>query len=62
MAGTLTEYIEQTMDWDDSEWSAWSSPCPPGTVVCALMTRVQPDQGSFSYDVALTDVKLYCCN
>ena len=67
MFGTLTETVEEKSGFEESKWSHWSSTCPPGTAVCALMTKVEDDQGSewgllFSDDAALTDGTLYCCD
>ena len=67
MSGTLTENIEQKMGFTTSEWTSWSPNCPSGAAVCALKTKVEPDQGTslgvldYSDDGALTDAKLYCC-
>ena len=61
MNGTLTEHIDQRIDFSGSEWSSWSSTCSPGTAVCALGTRVEKHQGVTIDDGALTDAQLYCC-
>ena len=61
MNGTDTENIGQRIDFSGSEWSSWSSTCPPGTAACALRTRVENDQGGAIDDGAVTDAQLYCC-
>jgi hypothetical protein len=45
--------------WGD--WTAWNY-CPPGSAVCGLSIRVEPDQGSKRDDTAMNGMKLYCCN
>jgi hypothetical protein len=65
IGGSSTAYLEQRGWWEASVWSTWSPQCPPGTAVCALITRVEPDQGSvWGVDVddgALTGAEMSCC-
>lgn len=47
-----------------TKWGAWLGPsfCRRETVVCGLMTLVEEDQGTFSDDTALNDVRFLCCD
>ena len=65
MDGTGIRKFEQKEFHEDYKWSRWSSRCIQGTAVCALKTRVEPEQetrwGVDGDDAALTDAWLYCC-
>ena len=63
VTGTSTEYREQKLGFSDSRWTDWSGACEVGSAVCAVKTRIEPDQGSWlsQDDAALTDVVMYCC-
>ena len=45
-------------DWGD--WSSWTF-CPATARVCGLQTKIQADQGEWKDDVALSNIKIKCC-
>ncbi len=47
-----------------TKWGAWLGPkfCRATMAVCGLMTLVEVDQGAFTDDTALNDVRFLCCN
>ena len=38
-----------------------SATCPPGTIVCGMQLRIEVNQGTFSDDSALNDLRVFCC-
>ena len=61
LSGTNEESVMGVGYDHDGQWGSWSSDCPSGTAVCGIVTKVEPEQPSFTDDTALTDLKLYCC-
>ncbi|XP_042891612.1 vitelline membrane outer layer protein 1 homolog [Penaeus japonicus] len=55
---------EEPMEAAGNKWGQWlgRSLCKDGAAICGIMTRVQPDQGTFGDDTALNDVKFLCCD
>lgn len=53
--------IPQTGSITWGTYGGFSESCGQGDAVCGIQTKVEGDQGSFSDDTALNDVRLYCC-
>ena len=67
LSGSNTHDIEQLAHLVFSWWGEWSPPCPFGTAVCSLRTRVQPNQGADWAgvdidDAGLTGASVQCCD
>ncbi|XP_071533792.1 vitelline membrane outer layer protein 1-like [Panulirus ornatus] len=55
-----TNYIEGP----GNMWGHWLGPsyCHDGKVICGIITLVQENQGTFTDDTALNDVRFKCCD
>ncbi|TOF85926.1 hypothetical protein CGJ15_25430, partial [Vibrio parahaemolyticus] len=56
---STTDYLEAP----GNKWGDWLGPsfCRSNMAVCGIMTLVQEDQGIFTDDTALNDVRFLCC-
>ena len=62
LSGTHEEQlVEEGTTFTYSAWGSWSGQCVPGSAICSIQTKIQSDQGDWSDDSALTDVKFFCC-
>ena len=62
LSGTNEEQlVEEGIHFSNSAWGSRSVVCPPGMAVCSIQTKIESDQGFEGDNVALTDVKFFCC-
>lgn len=52
------------MELDGERWGQWTNPriCESNEYICGLQTQVENDQGMFTDDTSLNNIRVECCD